>query len=119
MQQQTIRDEATLLFDALWDAVSNPSDTIQDELIRLVDEAGSPLVDPTPADRDLLLRVVDGPPFRDQVVVTRMLVAAGAPVHQRTRDCANSKFGGLWPVLVSPEYEQHMSYDGPVSLLAE
>ena len=119
MQQQATRDEATPLFDALWAALSNPSDTIQDELIHLIDEAGSPLVDPTQADRDLLLRVVEGPPFRHQVVVTRMLVAAGAPVHQRTRECANSKFDGLWSLLVSPANEQHMNYDGPVSLLAE
>ena len=105
------------LFDALWDAISSPSDSIQDDLIFLVDELKGPVTDPTSAERDVLLKVVDRPAFRHQLIVTRMLVAAGAPIHQHVRDCANSKFEGLWGLIVHPAFEETF-YDGPISLLA-
>lgn len=111
------RPSAAELFDVLWETVSRPSPSIQEDLILLVDTLGCPVTDPTSAGRDLVLRIVDRDPFPHQLVVTRMLVAAGAPLHQETKNRVNSKFENLWSLIVSPEFEQAF-YDGPISLLA-
>ena len=103
------------LFDCLYDIILHPSDTIQEDVIFLVDTMVCPVTDPT-ADRDLLFCIMSGPTFAHQLIVTRMLVAAGAPIHQATRDCANAKFDGLWGLIVNPAYEQAF-YDGPIALL--
>lgn len=115
--QQTIRYGATPLFDALWAAVSNPSDTIQYKLIHLIDEAGSPLVDPTPADRDAGGRRSSfsspgrGDPYAGRGWGSR------APAHQGLRELQVRRT--LESLLISPDYERYMGYDGPVSLLAD
>lgn len=111
------RPSAAELFDVLWETVSRPSPSIQQDLISLVDGLGCPVTDPTPAGRDVVLRVVDRDPFPHQLIVTRMLVGAGAPLHQNMKDCVNSKFENLWSLIVSPAFEQAF-YDGPISLLA-
>ena len=103
------------LFDCLHAILKNPTSTIQDDLIFLVDRMGAPVTDPRGV-RDLVLTAVDQPPFTHQLIVTRMLVAAGAPIHKKTKDCVNSKFENLWSLIVHPAFEATY-YDGPISLL--
>lgn len=100
------------LFKCLHTVLSNPTENIQDDVIFLIDRALVPVEDPD-RQEDLVYLVIASTPFKGQATVARMLVAAGAPTTYRARDCANSKFDGLWNMLFGTH--ENMIYTGPVS----
>ena len=103
-----------ILFKCLLDVLQNPTESIQDNVIFLIDRALVPVEDPD-GQEDLVHIVIASTPFKGQATIARMLVAAGAPTTHRARECANSKFDGLWNMLFGTH--EYMTYTGPVSLM--
>lgn len=103
-----------ILFKYLHDMLRNPTPTIQDDMIFLVDRALAPVEDPD-GQEDLVYLVFNQAPFKGQTTVCRMLVGAGAPTTHRARDCANSKFDGLWNLVIG--CHDQLTYTGPISLM--
>lgn len=102
------------LFKCIQYVLLNPKENIQDDVIFLIDKALVPVHDPD-NNYDLVYSVINQKPFKGQATIARMLVAAGAPTTHKARDCANSKFDGLWNMLFGTH--EYMTYTGPVSLM--
>ena len=102
-------------FECLYNILKHPNSNVVDNVLFMIERIVCPVEDPE-NNIDLVLIVVDQPSFKGQLEITRMLVAAGAPVSDDVRKCANAKFENLWDMIVGNEHHLQ-NYDGPLSLM--